>query len=872
MIAMGIATTSTVQPPVKRKQSAAGIAPSGRNVKRRASKACHCCRSRKVRCDVVESGIPCTNCRLDEVECLVTEGKRRRKSYIEGDLLHHHSPPASVEGDKELPNFPLYEDVDGLNDISASLDRMCGESDMTSLEDGLHHHRPHMLCEHFLLVAGWLKLILFIDQTQGHRMSPQERSRRMSAMNLNSKAAPLPSPAFASRSSGSFSQYRQPDVMLPRYVRPVPQTIMSEDLAYLNQRGALMIPETSLRNELLRCYVQFVHPYLPLLDLQDFLATIQKNDPNDTLSLLLFQAVMFAATGFIDMRYLLAQGYDSRKAARRAFFQRAKLLYDFDYETNRVTVVQSILLMTYWYEAPDDSKDIWHWLGIAVSLARTIGINCDTSEAGIDMKTRKLWKRIWWCCFLRDRLISLGMRRPMRIPEKEFDLPMLELEDFETEAMPLELSRMLGGYPAVKDSEKRVTLAKMCIALVKLCQCVTSVLDVQYSLLAAKLGLTQETTVRLVPKTTPADQSEVVRCDRQLAEWHASQGPEMHFFVPGTQKRTNTNDGEVISVHRSLLTGVYLTAISALHRPQIMPLTPSVVVAPELQELSRCKVREAANDITEMYKDLHACDLIRYLPNTGVTCILPALIIHMLDLKSPDPSVRQGASPKFQFCMQSLQRLREMYASADFAFSFLDAAVRRTETNIPSESMAAQQGVEPVAQYESFSQQSPLMLTPPPEAAWTANRLLFASTLAPEERKLIAAFTPPKSDHSLNTVMTGGAAIALTDLPISECEDYEDAESPEELEARQLEQQAMNDFDALINLEGGSDTSHTDKGIFAEMNMAWLNGMNDDRENARNDDNDEGMFSRRGEESIGYEEASKATSDFRADSAVWSRD
>ena len=703
-------------------------------------------------------------------------------------------------------------------------------------------------------------------------MSPQERTRRLSAINMGVKNAPLPSPALGNPFTGYFPQSKQLDILLPRYVRPVPQSIMSEDLAYLNQRGAFMIPETSLRNELLRCYVQFVHPYLPLLDLQEFLATVEKNDPNDTLSLLLFQAVMFAATGFVDMRYLLAQGYDSRKAARRAFFQRAKLLYDFDYETNRVTVVQSVLLMTYWYEAPDDTKDIWHWLGIAVSLARTIGINCDTSEAGMNIKSRRLWKRIWWCCFLRDRLISLGMRRPMRIPEKDFDLPMLGLEDFETEAMPLELSRMLGGCPAVKDSEKRVTLAKMCIALAKLCQCVTSVLDVQYSLLAAKLGLTQETTVRLVPKTTAADPSDVIRCDRQLQEWYSNQSAEMHFFVPGTQERTNTNDGEVINVHRSLLTGVYLTAMSALHRPQIMPAMPSVVVAPELQELSRRKVREAANDITEMYKDLYACDLIRYLPNTGVSCILPALIIHMLDLKSSDASVRQAASRKFQFCMQSLQRLREMYASADFAFSFLDAAVRRTDTNVPSAPIAAQQNTETGLNHEGLYQHSPPMLTPPPEAAWTANRLLFASTLAPEERKLIAAFTPPESDHSLNTVMTGGAAIALTDLPMSEREDYEDAESTEETEARQLEEQAMNDFDALINVEGGNDTVHTDKGIFAEMNMAWLNGMNEDPEYVRHEDDDEEMFSKQGEEPTGgYAEASKATKNLDEDLGSWSR-
>ena len=62
----------------KRKASAAGLPGAARQIKRRASKACCCCRARKVRCDVVENGSPCTNCRLDEVECVVTESRRRK--------------------------------------------------------------------------------------------------------------------------------------------------------------------------------------------------------------------------------------------------------------------------------------------------------------------------------------------------------------------------------------------------------------------------------------------------------------------------------------------------------------------------------------------------------------------------------------------------------------------------------------------------------------------------------------------------------------------------------------------------------------------------------------------------------------------------
>lgn len=69
----------------KRKASVAGISSHNRPVKRRASKACCCCRARKVRCDVVENGSPCTNCRLDQVECIVTESKRRKFVIISAD-------------------------------------------------------------------------------------------------------------------------------------------------------------------------------------------------------------------------------------------------------------------------------------------------------------------------------------------------------------------------------------------------------------------------------------------------------------------------------------------------------------------------------------------------------------------------------------------------------------------------------------------------------------------------------------------------------------------------------------------------------------------------------------------------------------------
>lgn len=123
----------------------------------------------------------------------------------------------------------------------------------------------------------------------------------------------------------SFGSAKPARGFLPDYIRGLPQRLMSEDIDYLAAKGALTIPELELRNELLKSYIHYVHAYMPLLDLEEFLHIIARNDGIHRMSLLLFQAVMFAGTAFIDLKHLQAAGFQTRKAARKVFFQRARV-------------------------------------------------------------------------------------------------------------------------------------------------------------------------------------------------------------------------------------------------------------------------------------------------------------------------------------------------------------------------------------------------------------------------------------------------------------------------------------------------------------------------------------------------------------------
>ena len=113
---------------------------------------------------------------------------------------------------------------------------------------------------------------------------------------------------------------------LPDYLNPLPQRMTSVDIDYLRAQGALSLPDTPVRNALLRAYLEYVHAYMPLIDHHKLLQVIEEGSgETGRISLLLFQAVIVAGTAFVDMDFLRSAGYTNRKAARKVFFQKARV-------------------------------------------------------------------------------------------------------------------------------------------------------------------------------------------------------------------------------------------------------------------------------------------------------------------------------------------------------------------------------------------------------------------------------------------------------------------------------------------------------------------------------------------------------------------
>lgn len=116
-------------------------------------------------------------------------------------------------------------------------------------------------------------------------------------------------------------------VDLPDYVSDLPDRLDAGDLEYLESKGALCLPTARFRTELLNSYILWVHPQVPILDLEELLLSIADNNGVNRISLVLFHAVMFAAAGFIDIAHIRDEGYPTREVAREVLFRRAKVLF-----------------------------------------------------------------------------------------------------------------------------------------------------------------------------------------------------------------------------------------------------------------------------------------------------------------------------------------------------------------------------------------------------------------------------------------------------------------------------------------------------------------------------------------------------------------
>jgi hypothetical protein len=118
-----------------------------------------------------------------------------------------------------------------------------------------------------------------------------------------------------------------------------------------------------------------------------------------------------------------------RHRAKYIYYNRAKDIYDADYEPKKLVVIQALLLLSFWRAGALFEKDVRHWIGAAISLALTKALH--RSSGGARTATEKLCKRLWWSIYVRERQAAAALGLPNRVRDDDMDIEPLERADFE---------------------------------------------------------------------------------------------------------------------------------------------------------------------------------------------------------------------------------------------------------------------------------------------------------------------------------------------------------------------------------------------------------------------------------------------------------
>jgi hypothetical protein len=200
------------------------------------------------------------------------------------------------------------------------------------------------------------------------------------------------------------------------------------ELTILRSRGALTLPPKDLCDELLQAYFQWIAPIVPIINRTSFMQRYR--DPKNPPSLLLMQAILLAGSRVCTTPLLLDSNGSAIPAAT-LFYQRAKALYDADYELDRVTIVQALVLMGWYWEDPGRvPKNVFYWNGLATTVAHGCGMHRSTKASRLSLADQRLWRRIWWTLYTRDRSVAAALGRPTHINLEGSDVEMVSEDDF----------------------------------------------------------------------------------------------------------------------------------------------------------------------------------------------------------------------------------------------------------------------------------------------------------------------------------------------------------------------------------------------------------------------------------------------------------
>ncbi|KAI9732569.1 MAG: Transcriptional activator of fatty acid utilization [Cirrosporium novae-zelandiae] len=589
--------------------------------RQRASKAC------EVRCDAASLGVPCTNCVAFSIECRIPTPKRKKtQTKIKDDQSERSESTPSTAPSRDATqilssrsNASLYTPPTA--PPSASL------PDMQAPPPPPNGNDP---------VYGSLMKPKFAR-------APIKEAGRVAYLGESSNLSLL-----VQDRHGSSDVVHYP---LPENIRGSRARLDELDqieIEILKQRGAFLLPPRELCDELIESYFKWVAPVVPIVNRSRFMRRYQdsKNPP----SLLLLQAMLLAGSRVCTNPQLMDASGSTTPAAM-TFYKRAKALYDANYEDDRVTIVQSLILMGWYWEGPegqpdipsegskmnvkhadtalDVTKNVFYWSRVALVVAQGSGMHRSVEGSQLSKADKRLWKRIWWTLFTRDRSVAVALGRPVHINTDDSDVEMVTEDDFIDDEE---------GYPA--DYPPDPVHVQFFLQYLRLCEIMGLVLSQQYS---------------VASKARRTSALDLTHSDMALADW-LQNCPKEVFWVKEEHHFWSA------------------TTLCLLHRAHMPPATTNHGPTPEdVAYPSRTIAFQAAAMITSIIECLETHNELNYAPAFIIYSLFSALIMHVYQMRSSIPQVITEVQNKLRICMDALKKVSKVWLAAKMVHTLFES-------------------------------------------------------------------------------------------------------------------------------------------------------------------------------------------------------
>ncbi|KAK7223212.1 hypothetical protein V2G26_011215 [Clonostachys chloroleuca] len=605
--------------------------PGPRRKRKRSPRACLVCRSRKVRCDVLQKSRPCTNCTLDGKVCIVPNGRRGKMTWgddVEQPSLQHVEEVADPNNARDHVERALASDQDlsmGQHEFT-----FANEIDVdigNGLDDNGQANDPD----------GWLQDTLCSTQPDDKLV---ESSLKVFSSNLKENhtenrddAVPEEFLAIASPASDTMELFAEREVSYTRCSFIILNNLRSlgpEDVAYLASQDCLVIPTGETLDHFLEMYFLHVHPLLPMVNEGNFWKLYCHGPCEDTdkVPLVLFQAILFAASSFVSEEVVKHLGFPHTRAARAAFYKRAKLLYNLETESSLIPLAQTALLLSFWAPDPlggqgglsDCTKNSTEaWLVLAIHDARNAGAHLQTSiplsapvkDYSTEENRQNTLRRLWWCCLIRDRILALNLRRNIQIKRAYYD-PDTIYQDLSDE---IHQSRVYNA-----DTKRRTI--RVLVQLARLATTLTDVIPLIYPSDDEPRGNFQT-----------GKGSSAKKCKELLDSWYKSAFSELSSLPGGAGNLDPVilyTDFTYIYYYSAKIAVCHYEALQlALSNTSAMPDSIAFATICDNQQ----QLREAVCGVSDCLERLIQLGLVRWLPVVTLACLALPLMLQILDVK-----------------------------------------------------------------------------------------------------------------------------------------------------------------------------------------------------------------------------------------------